>query len=726
MFIGDNKLGQAIAPSSQNLNGYCLHVAPLVNNRKSQKRLMSIQKSVLAELLQAFPSWRPQMYFKASLTALSHAMEDRILAGGDRPLAIASFQRERFYRQEAHRYRRIAQKTAQVYVLAAPETEFKNSSGLYETIAFDAEDGLSQEWHLVVIGEQYSSCLICRERTTSLDKDNGGSAKDNSRRFEGIWTFDRHISQKAAEILLKRILIYRPELTEKIEQANHLYLKAEGERRSVGEGSQTSEWSLQADPFVQRLVTYIQAGQYKLIKANHSLALKEQKERLINSVTTAIRRSLDVQHILQVAVEKLGEGIGVCRCVIYRCEESDAIAKIEHEFLNVGISSIKEQTWPLKNNPLFEEVLELRESVSIDDALHDPRIIERANDNPPNVSLKKLVQSCSIFSWLLVPILYQGRLLGMVELHHCGPVPSAWRSEDVALVDAIATQVGVALIQAEAYANLQDLNEQLEALDRTRSNLVAITGHELRTPLSTIQVCLESLASEPDMSPELRQVMLNTALSDAERMRKLIQDFLTLSQLESGRIQWHPEPLSLQECVDLALSHLRARNSKNELPQVNHLVTSDLPLVQADGEWLVEVLTKLLDNACKFTSTDGQVTIEVNRHNPQSLEVTVADTGRGIEPNRLKSVFDRFYQEEGALRRSVGGTGLGLAICRQIVSGWGGEIWAESAGKNRGSQFHFTVPIISESGSSKKNNSQSSQSSTSQKRQKSSRKSKGR
>jgi signal transduction histidine kinase len=75
------------------------------------------------------------------------------------------------------------------------------------------------------------------------------------------------------------------------------------------------------------------------------------------------------------------------------------------------------------------------------------------------------------------------------------------------------------------------------------------------------------------------------------------------------------------------------------------------------------------------------------------LEVIVADTGRGIEPSQLEAVFDRFYQEEGALRRTVGGTGLGLAICRRIVEGMGGKIWAESAGKDRGSQFHFTVPI---------------------------------
>ncbi|PSF31297.1 histidine kinase [Aphanothece hegewaldii CCALA 016] len=649
---------------------------------------MSISTSVLAELLQFIPNWRPQMYFKASLTALSHAMEDQVLAEADQPLVIASFQRERFYRQEAHRYQRIASQTSQVYVLAAPETEFSNRSDVYETIAFEPTDGLAEEWHLIVIGKHYASCLLCRERTQIVEQEKIETAMDNSRRFEGIWTSDRLVTQMAAKLLLDRILYYRPELAPKIQEANRLYLDSDTQKLAIAVQSSLNY----PDPFVQRLVTYLQAGQYKILKANRSLASKEQKERLINSITSAIRRFLDPEEILQVAVQKLGEGLGVCRCLVYRCNATDVTATIKHEFLNDGIGSIKGRNWPLKNNPLFEEILQLRESISIDDALHDPRI----NDPNSSESLQNLVQSCSILSWLLVPILYQGRLLGMVELHHCGPVPTTWKSEDIALVDAVATQVGVALIQAEAYASLQDLNEQLEALDRTRSNLVAITGHELRTPLSTIQVCLESLATEPDMSPELRQVMLDTALHDAERMRKLIQDFLTLSQLESGRVQWHPEPLSLAECVELSLSHIRARNLESNLPKIENCISYDLPLVLADGEWVVEVLTKLLDNACKFTSPEGSITIDVTHPNLQALEVTVSDTGRGIEPNRLETVFERFYQEEGALRRSIGGTGLGLAICRQIVNNWGGEIWAVSAGKNQGSQFHFTIPIVSE------------------------------
>jgi signal transduction histidine kinase len=115
--------------------------------------------------------------------------------------------------------------------------------------------------------------------------------------------------------------------------------------------------------------------------------------------------------------------------------------------------------------------------------------------------------------------------------------------------------------------------------------------------------------------------------------------------------------------------------------------------VQTDGEWVVEVISKLLDNACKFTEPEGRVMIQAQVNGRNRLEIIVADTGRGIEPDRLEVVFDRFYQEEGALRRSAGGTGLGLAICRQIITGLGGEIWAESAGKDQGTQFHFTVPI---------------------------------
>lgn len=653
---------------------------------------MSISNSVVEQLLEKCSGWRPQMYFKSSLTALSHAMEDLVLNDSDTPLVIASFQRERFYRQEAHRYKRISLKSSQVYVLAAPETDFSNLSNDYETVAFEATDALAQEWHLVIVGQHYTSCLICREKTLPVTDKRSLRAIDPNRRFEGIWTFDREVTLKAAKIMLDRIAIYRPELKSKIRQARKLYLALP--QNSLESGISSDSPLTKPDPFVQRLVTYLQAGQYKLLKANKSLAAKQQKEQLLNSVTDAVRRSLNTKQILQVAVQKLGEGIEVCRCIIYRCHEDDTVATVDREFTSPGIRSLRGHQWQLANNPLFEEAIATTETISVDNTLDDDRLTKLAWEKGTGEFFADLIQNYSISSWLLVPIFYHGKLLGMMELHHCDTNPIAWKADDIALVDAIATQVGVALIQAEAYADLEDLNEQLEALDRTRSNLVAIVGHELRTPLSTIQVCLESLASEPDMPPELSQVMLETALSDAERMRNLVQDFLTLSRLEGGGVEWNLETLSITECIDLAVSNVKARNNASNLPIIKNRTTAeDLPLVQIDGEWLVEVLAKLLDNACKFTQPDGEIAIAVKTNGGKVIEVTVSDTGRGIETSSLETVFDRFYQEEGALRRSAGGTGLGLAICRQIVKNWGGKIWAESPGKDQGSKFHFTIPL---------------------------------
>ncbi|VXD20829.1 GAF Sensor Signal Transduction Histidine Kinase [Planktothrix serta PCC 8927] len=667
---------------------------------------MSISTSVLMELVQFLPSLKPQIYFKSSLTALSHAMEDQVLAGTDQPLVIATFQRERFYLQEAHRYRRISAITPQVYVMAAPETEFKNSSGVHEMVAFSSKEQLSREWNLLVLGQHYSTCLVCIEREDLVQNSDMPEQllMDQARPFEGIWTSDRQVCLKVAELLLERVLYYRPELAEKVEQAFNLYGIRSGTKKSKKSSTRTPSNSVSKgcssslnDPFAHRLVTYLQAGQHKLLRVYRSLAAKERKERLVNSITATIRQSLNPQEVIKVATQQLGEAMGACRCLIYRCKATDNSAKISNEYLCGDVISLMGKTWILRENPLFQEVVKCRERVYISevDKIDLDWITTTQNGTAKSQeSFKKISQKWEIKGWLMIPILYQGQLLGMVELHQCNCNHSVWEADDLSMVDAIATQLGAAIIQAETYANLEDLNQQLEALERTRSNLIAITGHELRTPLSTILICLESLNQEPDMPVEMRKIMLDTALTDAERLRKLVQDFLKLSHLESGRVDWNPESLRLKECIDLAISGIRTHNSKNQVPGIETKVPSDLPLVQADGEWLVELLSKLLDNACKFTNSDGKVTIKAECNGDQMIEVTISDTGRGIEPNRLDAVFERFYQEEGSLRRSVGGTGLGLAIGKQIVNGWGGRIWADSSGKNQGSQFHFTIPYI--------------------------------
>ncbi|AFY55316.1 histidine kinase,histidine kinase,GAF domain-containing protein [Rivularia sp. PCC 7116] len=650
------------------------------------------QQSLLYSLLLANKLLRPQVYFKASLIALSHAMEDLVIVGNDKPLVIANFQHERFYRQETRRYARIARRSDQVYVMAAPDSELVATSNPYEVVPFDPKDDfLAQEWHLVIVAQKYSACIVCREFSAPVE----GVSFDELRQFKGIWTFDRATSKKAAVLLLERILDYQPQLAQKVELAKQRYgLNYEHKPQTA------SEQILEIDArlFTGRLVNYLQSSQYKQLKSYRTILQKETFERLINRVTAFIRNSLDSEEILTSTVRELGRVFSPCRCIFYHYP-ADKTASINYECVADVLPSMKGENWLIANHPLFQNALEKNHVIAITDASQDLGI-------QAHPELSDNFQRWQICSCLLIPIRYQESWLGILEIHHCGNQPYIWNKSERTFVEVIATQVAIALMQSQAYRNLEKLNRRLADLERTQSNLIAIVGHELRTPLSTIQICLETLALEENIPLEVQQTMLDTALGDSERMGRLIGDFLTLSKLEANTARSQLEATSLQESLSLVLGSVKRRNLNNSLPQIVVDLPSDLPLVLAEREGIMEVLSKLLDNACKFTPSDGQITVSTRIHKENisqeeadkqllsnQLEVVIKDTGRGIEPVELERIFQRFYQEENFLQRSIGGTGLGLAICRQIIQKLGGQIWATSNGKNQGSEFHFTLPI---------------------------------
>ena len=248
-------------------------------------------------------------------------------------------------------------------------------------------------------------------------------------------------------------------------------------------------------------------------------------------------------------------------------------------------------------------------------------------------------------------------------------------------------------------------DSQEEVLEHIRQNLIAIVGHEIRTPLCTIEICLESLNDESQMSREYRQEMLDIALNDLGRLKKLIKDFFLLDRLERGQVYHRSKYVLVREVVDLALESLKARKERISLPRIVVEIPSQLPLVKVDEDILVEALIKLLDNACKFTNSQGEIKIQaqvitakahsaLNKNTNIMLEVSISDNGRGIAPNHLEAIFNCFYQEENSLRRTVNGTGIGLTICRHLIEGLGGKIWANSAGKDLGSSIHFTLPLV--------------------------------
>ena len=422
--------------------------------------------------------------------------------------------------------------------------------------------------------------------------------------------------------------------------------------------------------------------------------MKNQKQLDSENEIAGKHGSPDVKNLLDATVKELGKLFPDCRCLLYPLEiEEQKVVVIEHESAPRFMPSLLGQHWSVSDNPLFTKAQNQSFPLIANNAANNSYLLQRP-------TLRKKIIKAKIHSWLILPIRYQKQLLGGLELH--GPDKQyRWQLKDLSLIGAVANSIGAALSQANVYHNLIELNDRLAAVERVQNNLIAIVGHELRTPLSTIKICLESLATEPTMPADTKNIMLDTALQDTDRLERLIQSFLTVSKLEAGRAYRNIEATDLSYALNLALCRIQSTERAKILPKFEVNFPQKLPLVLADIDGLIEVLVRLLDNACKFTPADGEIAISVAELGDRSsfserqpmLEVAICDTGRGIESDRLKVIFNRFAQSEDYLRRSTNGVGLGLVIASKIIESMGGKMWACSNGKDRGSQFHFTIPI---------------------------------
>jgi two-component system, OmpR family, phosphate regulon sensor histidine kinase PhoR len=229
---------------------------------------------------------------------------------------------------------------------------------------------------------------------------------------------------------------------------------------------------------------------------------------------------------------------------------------------------------------------------------------------------------------------------------------------------------------------------RLKQLERARQEFVANVSHELRTPLSLIKGYVETLIDGACDNPEVATRFLQTIDRNAERLRLLIEDLLTISELESGRVKLNLQAVLLAPVVAKVLEDFKTRAEAKGMSLVNQ--APELA-VRADVDRLEQVLGNLVDNAIKYCRAKGSVTVGGRAVDGGQVEVFVQDNGPGIPPEALDRIFERFYRVDKARSREQGGTGLGLAIVKHIVQGHGGRVWATSE-PGRGATFFFVLP----------------------------------
>lgn len=237
---------------------------------------------------------------------------------------------------------------------------------------------------------------------------------------------------------------------------------------------------------------------------------------------------------------------------------------------------------------------------------------------------------------------------------------------------------------------LQDVT-QFKELDRMKSDFIATLSHEFRTPVTSINMSVDLLNQEVlgSLNPKQKD-LVNSAKEDCYRLTKLARELLQLSKLESGRVQLRNEELNVRTVVDFSLRPLTLQFQEKGVTLVND-VPADLPPIIADEQQVSWVITNLVTNALKHTESGGKVRVCAHE-NEGAVEVSVSDTGRGIPPEHINRIFDRFVQVKHISDSTPGSVGLGLAIAKEIVETYGGSIWVEST-VGKGSTFSFRLPL---------------------------------
>jgi two-component system phosphate regulon sensor histidine kinase PhoR len=266
---------------------------------------------------------------------------------------------------------------------------------------------------------------------------------------------------------------------------------------------------------------------------------------------------------------------------------------------------------------------------------------------------------------------------------HC-----AWRARFWRAIKAKERQLAeLNRDQREAIIKFESQEYTLKQLENTRQEFVANVSHELRTPLSMIKGYVETLMEGAKDDPELAKKFLQTIEKHTDRLTYLIEDLLTISQLESGRVILHCASQELRPLAEKVINDLKSRAAERKISLTNEVPAGLCAHVDLDR--LEQVFWNLIDNAVKYGKADGAVVIG-GRRGPSQIEMWVKDDGPGIPAESLVRIFERFYRVDRARSREQGGTGLGLAIVKHVVQCHGGDVWVESeAGK--GTRFNFTL-----------------------------------
>ncbi|MCC5621778.1 response regulator [Nostoc sp. CHAB 5715] len=414
-----------------------------------------------------------------------------------------------------------------------------------------------------------------------------------------------------------------------------------------------------------------------------------KREALINTITSAIRSSLDPQDIFAAITQQLGQALQVDGCVLSLWTEEDEFVQCVGLYDSFQYSENLRKDSPtqaspapdnnsssnnhllpprlpysqasIQENPILQQMLQTHEPVVIGNVSHSSSDVE-GFDLPLKMPARSL---------MFVPLLADGKCIGSITLHE-GKKVRRWLSSDIDLAKAVAAQAAIAVQQSYLYQKTRQQAERLLELDKQKTEFFQNISHEFRTPITLIQGPLESAVAAGE---GLSYSQSAIALRNSRRLLRLVNQLLDLQRLNAGRMQPSFHPCDLAEFVSQIVESFRPYCEKKKL----HLVTEldECSPVYLDTEKFDKVIYNLLSNAMKFTPEGGTISVRLKCECDRCI-LQVQDTGIGIVKEQIPYLFERFRQAEGSANRSYEGSGLGLALVKELVELHGGQVTVES------------------------------------------------
>jgi K+-sensing histidine kinase KdpD len=288
-------------------------------------------------------------------------------------------------------------------------------------------------------------------------------------------------------------------------------------------------------------------------------------------------------------------------------------------------------------------------------------------------------------SELTVPIRVEGKVVGVVNVEDTKL--HAFDETDAIVLETLCDQLGSAINNARLYEQVRKTNTTLKELDRMKSDFLSIVSHDFRAPLASVILAAKAMMKRGTTMDQHRQNDYLTIIVDqAEKLRQLAEDTLSITKLESGQLSYHFRVVNVERLIKDAqgLVNFSRRHS------MESSVHPNVSYINGDQTKLRQLMHNILNNAVKYSPRGGVVRVAAEPYSEDEVLFSVSDEGIGIPPDQMSCLFQKFSRVNTPEAREIKGSGLGLWICKEIVTGHGGRIWVESE-VGKGTTFKFTL-----------------------------------